>query len=450
MRTMPLIALFAICSASVSGQQTHTYYGVAAGANIGTPLDGNNSSGFGYGALNNNTTVANTAFGAFSLFNTGTHGGGSGSYNAAFGTYALYNNTTGRYNCAFGDQALLGNLTGYSNVVVGRRAMESNKYGNGNIIMGYGTLVGIDGPEGSCDGNVAIGDGLGQWISQASGNVLIGNKVATGLSGPLNNRLMIDNWGTNNPLLYGEFDNDLFRINGNTQINAVSANTSGLRFMDLNANTPNIQNNTNGKFLTVNANGDVILEKIVTGGVGGPDTSIYLNDGAITNTVNHIRNVDMKDNNIWFNTRSSERNGRIYIGSDAIFPTETGNYRLYVEGGVLTERVKVALRNGNPNNWADYVFGDNYTLMPLDEVDAFIRKHKHLPNIPSATDLANNGLDLGEMQAKQMEKIEELTLHLINQNKTIEIQSRQLQSQQTELAALKEQMEQLIKQSAKQ
>jgi hypothetical protein len=73
----------------------------------------------------------------------------------------------------------------------------------------------------------------------------------------------------------------------------------------------------------------------------------------------------MNSRNIWFNTATSSSNGKIYIGNTTAYPTTTGNYRLYVEGGILTEKVKVALRNSA--NWADYVFANDYKLMPLQE-----------------------------------------------------------------------------------
>ncbi|MFM2229240.1 MAG: hypothetical protein RL607_498, partial [Bacteroidota bacterium] len=123
-------------------------------------------------------------------------------------------------------------------------------------------------------------------------------------------------------------------------------------------------------------------------------------------------------------------------------PTTTGNYRLYVEGGILTEKVKVALRSSN--NWADYVFAEDYKLMPLKEVASFIQKNKHLPGVTSAEQLASEGLDLAAMQAKHMEKIEELTLYVIDQDKKIETQQATLNQQQKEIENLKAQVELLI------
>ncbi|CAG5085143.1 hypothetical protein [Parvicella tangerina] len=69
--------------------------------------------------------------------------------------------------------------------------------------------------------------------------------------------------------------------------------------------------------------------------------------------------------------------------------------------------------------WADYVFEDNYKLMSLPDLEAYISKNKHLPNVPSSEELQTTELDLGEMQKIQMEKIEELTLYILQLEKRI-------------------------------
>jgi hypothetical protein len=104
-------------------------------------------------------------------------------------------------------------------------------------------------------------------------------------------------------------------------------------------------------------------------------------------------------------------------------------YRLYVNGGILTTKVKVA--NYCSANWADYVFADDYQLKPLSEVEAYINANKHLPNIPSAQAIEEEGLDLAEIASKQMEKIEELTLYLIQMEKDL----KQLKADNAEMKA---------------
>lgn len=95
-----------------------------------------------------------------------------------------------------------------------------------------------------------------------------------------------------------------------------------------------------------------------------------------------------------------------------------GNYRLYVNGGILTDKVKVAVYCSA--QWADYVFDKDYKLKPLNEVEDFVKANKHLPGVPSAEELVQKGgIDVNEMFAKQMEKIEELTLYVISLQKEI-------------------------------
>jgi len=96
------------------------------------------------------------------------------------------------------------------------------------------------------------------------------------------------------------------------------------------------------------------------------------------------------------------------------FTDGADTYRLSVKGKVRAEEVKVY------NTWADYVFHPNYALPSLTEVENYIAKNGHLKNVPSAKEITQNGLELGEMAKIQQEKIEELTLYLIQQNKEIE------------------------------
>lgn len=108
-------------------------------------------------------------------------------------------------------------------------------------------------------------------------------------------------------------------------------------------------------------------------------------------------------------------NGNMLIGDPSVsLPT---GYKLYVQTGILTEKVKVALTT--TTDWADYVFAKDYKLKSLTEVNSFINSNKHLPGVPSASELVEQGgFDLGKMDAKLLEKIEELTLYLIQLDKT--------------------------------
>lgn len=101
-------------------------------------------------------------------------------------------------------------------------------------------------------------------------------------------------------------------------------------------------------------------------------------------------------------------NGKIGIGT---VPFE--EYQLSVKGKIRAEEVKVE------TGWADFVFEEDYNLRTLEEVENFIKENKHLPEIPSAEEVAKNGVNVGQMESKLLQKIEELTLYIIEQNKRI-------------------------------
>jgi hypothetical protein len=100
-------------------------------------------------------------------------------------------------------------------------------------------------------------------------------------------------------------------------------------------------------------------------------------------------------------------------------------YKMYVAGGILTEKVKCALVTSA--NWSDYVFDQKYRLNSLSNVETYVKKNKHLPGVPSGDELVKDGgIDMNQMFAKQMEKIEELTLYIIAQNKQIKMLKRRI------------------------
>lgn len=80
----------------------------------------------------------------------------------------------------------------------------------------------------------------------------------------------------------------------------------------------------------------------------------------------------------------------------------------------------------NENQWSDRVFEKNYYLMPLKDVEKFIAKNNHLPNVPSATEVVEKGVAMDEMVSKLLEKVEELTLYTIKQQKEIDALKKEL------------------------
>jgi len=110
-------------------------------------------------------------------------------------------------------------------------------------------------------------------------------------------------------------------------------------------------------------------------------------------------------------------NGNSYLngGNVGIGTTNPGSYKLAVEGTIGARKIKVT----QANPWADYVFDSSYQLQPLSQVEQFIKTNKHLPDVPSAKEVAKDGIDVGDNQALLLKKIEELTLYMIEMKKEI-------------------------------
>jgi len=112
--------------------------------------------------------------------------------------------------------------------------------------------------------------------------------------------------------------------------------------------------------------------------------------------------------------------GNVMIGSG----TPASGYMLSVNGKVISEEVRVEL----DATWPDYVFDEEYKLTPLHQLEKYISSEKHLPNIPPASQVQREGFDLGDMNRRLLEKIEELTLYIIQQEKKLNALQQQVNS----------------------
>lgn len=128
------------------------------------------------------------------------------------------------------------------------------------------------------------------------------------------------------------------------------------------------------------------------------------------------------------NTETNRDGSLILFGNSketkSVYVTPQGNVgiglkkpkdKLEVNGQIHARSVKIDVKD-----WADFVFENDYDLPRLREIEAYIKQKGHLPNIPSKQDVINEGVQVGEMQKLLLQKIEELTLYLIEQNKEIE------------------------------
>jgi hypothetical protein len=137
------------------------------------------------------------------------------------------------------------------------------------------------------------------------------------------------------------------------------------------------------------------------------------------------------DIQLWGNDNSiymQLNKGNLYIGDQ--IPKASGTHhdaKLSVDGKVLAKELYI---NIHSSNWADFVFEKDYPLMSLEDVEKYINEHKHLPNIPSGKELTSEeyNLNIADMQKRQMEKIEEIYLHLMAQNKEIAELKREIEA----------------------
>lgn len=113
-------------------------------------------------------------------------------------------------------------------------------------------------------------------------------------------------------------------------------------------------------------------------------------------------------------TNAAPASGLLVEGNVGIGTTSLGTAKLAVEGKINTREI-IVTATGTP--FPDYVFSDDYKVMPLNELEQSIKQNKHLPNIPSASEIKEQGMNLGDMQVKLLQKIEELTLYMIDLKK---------------------------------
>lgn len=192
--------------------------------------------------------------------------------------------------------------------------------------------------------------------------------------------------------------------------------------------------------VTIDATGNVGIgigrpsnSKLHVGGNVRVNGNLYLGDYSLTSP-SHF-DIRGSGNNFWVGTTTNTpmalgtRNGTsLYI--DAAGKTSIGGniddinvssanrnkYSLFVMGGgALSEDYGI----GPKATWADFVFDNNYDLMSLNEIEAFIKTYKHLPDIPKSSEIKENGYSIHDMNVRLLQKIEELTLHLIEQDKEI-------------------------------
>lgn len=157
------------------------------------------------------------------------------------------------------------------------------------------------------------------------------------------------------------------------------------------------------KVITIDNNGDLLTEDFSTfhDNMGNHVASQNLNLNG-----NKLVNGSSGIGGIYIHT-----NGNVRIGTGTMNPTKA----LEVNGTIRSKEVIVEI-----TNWSDFVFDNNYNLMSLKDTESFIKQNGHLPNVPSASEVEKEGIQIGEMNAILLQKIEELALYVIELQKQID------------------------------
>ncbi len=406
---------------------------------------------------NDNTMIGATAGGEADISSPENVFIGSFAGSSARGNLSI-NTPQGGRNVMIGAYTGQGTL-GDGNVFIGANAGGANKRGNGNVMIGLragqnniqgvkNTFLGMESGIAVVDSNLTNATAIGYQATVAASN-----SIVLGGTGVNAVKVGIGNTAPQNRL----------------EITSATTNTSGLRFTNLKStSTPSIANSL---ALSVDANGDVILVPAATGGLTNPVTNLQVQSGtagvsglklnnvnsaSATTTANgKALSVDATGNvilvpvttpvipagaDVWDRLVNgadylirNKNNKSVMIGTVAATKTSV-DYKLYVEKGILAEKVKVSANA----NWPDYVFAKNYSLMPLKEVENYITTNNHLPEVPSAEVIAKDGLDLGKMDATLLKKVEELTLYLIEQSKQLSAQQQTILKLQEKINSIEQ------------
>ncbi|HMO62549.1 MAG TPA: hypothetical protein PKC39_15550 [Ferruginibacter sp.] len=405
---------------NTTGNQ-NTAIGAFALASLNTASNSNVAVGAGaLYMLESTASLPNVAIGTSSMYSTTTGGG-----NTAMGNASLYANKGGANNVALGYWSMRYNLSGNENVAIGTTALRENRSGNRN------TVIGREGLRNDTSGhnNVVIGYQSGYNNFNGSNNVFIGYQAGYNEVG--SNKLYIANSATATPLIAGDFNTGRLGIGTTSNPTDKLEIAGSVKIHD----TLKIPTGAGaGKILTSDSLGNATWQNITTGSTSESGWSVQGNSGTIAAT-DFIGTTDNAP--LTFRTNNVEQmridaGGRIGIGT---VNTNDTAFRLFVEKGIHTRRVKV-----DQEEWADFVFGEDYKLPSIAELETFIKKNHHLPGIQSEAEVKREGVDLGKNQAALLQKIEELTLYIIEQHQKIEAlqkQNSQMNNLQYEVDELK-------------
>lgn len=217
----------------------------------------------------------------------------------------------------------------------------------------------------------------------------------------------------------GNTDRVIFKANGDVGIGTnspsgklhVTSATSGDAIFKLEADTDN-NNEADNPEINFSQDGGLVNYFIGIEGVQNTKTTGTQHNALIVGT-EEVRDIQFINGD---QVQMTVKTSGVGIGT-----TNPGSYKLAVKGKIRAEEIKVE------TGWADYVFKEDYDLPTLEEVEKHIQEKGHLINIPSAKQVEENGIQLGQMNKLLLEKIEELTLYILELKKENENQQKEIE-----------------------
>jgi hypothetical protein len=428
---------------------------------------GSNNTAVGKRALSGNGDD-NTSIGYFSMFHNtlgsenvavgsnALHFNNTGNFNVAIGSYSLHENTIGFYNIGIGRHALTNITEGNSNVAVGNGAFSSATTGTRNSAFGSSALSSNNGNQNTAIGgfslnsntlgeyNTVIGYSAGSLNVTGSRNLFLGFQAGYNELG--SNKLYIENSSANanNALIYGEFDNDLLRINGRTEITATTdaSGTAGSGVLEignmLRLDGNEIITNTNSiLYIQSDNNGDVEMD----GGTFRLDASTNRIGIGVTAPGTKLHIVGGTDASVaggGYITTGNLNGQNVVIDENEIMARNNGgisNLNLQVEGGNVT--VGGAIVHTSDRRLKKNIEDLHYGLKEL----LVLQPKQYNWKSRKLTEYKSFGLIAQEVQKIMPELVlesedEEKTLS-VNYNELIPILLNAIKEQQSEIELLK-------------
>lgn len=325
----------------------------------------------------------------------------NGDYNVILGPSAGYRNDSGNENVFIGNLAGEHNLDGFSNIAIGASAGSINNNGTYNIAIGDHALgIPLNSPD-HVSNNIAIGNNAGFGI-ESNSNIIIGNESGMALNGYDNVLLGNDivAHGVNNTYLGSATSAGIFPVPNYATAIGYGA-TIAQDYSVVIGDASELQMKVGIGTTTPQSKLDIVCD------FGDAfQVNVYGEDAfSIPSSGNVMVNKDLHVDSTLF------VNSTLFANTTLLVNTTLGKpgYEMSVNGQIACEEVLVQASE----DWPDYVFAEDYDLMDFQNLRSYLQENKHLPGIPTAAMVAEQGIHIGDMQKRLLEKVEEMALYIL-------------------------------------